>query len=54
MRRPRPFVVYFNGKPACIVHAYSAEAARQLIAARFGGDAAIIEATPRRDDDRRD
>jgi hypothetical protein len=40
--RPRPFVVVQNGRPVFTVHAYTAQQARDLIAARGFANAVIL------------
>lgn len=35
MRNPQPFVVVQNGKPLFVIHAYTAQQARTLVAARL-------------------
>ncbi len=55
MRNPKPFTVFQpvpgqNGKPLFIVHAYSIEQARALVAAKVAGETIVVAAasSPRR------
>jgi hypothetical protein len=43
MRTTKPFVVIQNGKPIFTVYAYSAEAARAVVAAKVAGETVIVE-----------
>ena len=38
MRNPKPFTVIQNGKPLFIIHAYSIEQARAIVAAKVAGE----------------
>ena len=42
MRNPKPFTVLQNGKPLFTVHAYSAEQARALVAAKVAGETIVV------------
>jgi hypothetical protein len=42
MRNTKPFVVIQNGKPLFTVYAYSAEAARALVAAKVAGETIVV------------
>ena len=47
--RTKPFTVIRDGRAAYVIHAYSAEAARQLVEARTGdADVIIVPVPPRR------
>ena len=40
--RTKPFTVIQNGKPLFIIHAYSLEQARALVAAKVAGETIIV------------
>jgi hypothetical protein len=42
MRTTKPFVVIQNGKPLFTVHAYSAEQARVVVAAKVAGETIVV------------
>jgi len=53
MRSPKPFTVYQpvpgqNPKPLFVIHAYSIEQARAVVAAKVAGETIVVAAAPRR------
>ncbi len=45
MRTTKPFVVIQNGRPIFTLFAYSAEAARALVAAKVAGETIVVAAS---------
>jgi hypothetical protein len=46
MRDPRPFVVIQNGTVLFVIHAYSAQQARTLVAARLADTTGVVIVAP--------